>query len=84
MQNKRRQLLKLAGLTGMGVAGGGMLKGFASEKDNSATSNTNFLNTAAVENNEFNEKDTSIIGLYGAWASSLNGNKLPAFFFPKE
>ncbi len=83
MQNKRRQLLKLAGLTGMGVAGGGMLKGFASEK-NEATSNTNFLNNAAMENNEFNEKDLSIIGLYGAWANSLNENKIPAFSFRRN
>ncbi len=85
MQNKRRQLLKLTGLTGIGVAGGGMLKGFALGKNNDNKSNTNFLNTpAAVENNEFNENDISIIGLYGAWANSLNENKLPAFSFRRN
>ncbi len=84
MQNKRRKFLKLAGLTGMGVAGG-MLNGFASEKDSANKSNSNFLNTdAAVKNNEFNEKDISIIGLYGAWANSLNENNLPAFSFRRN
>lgn len=83
MQNKRRQLLKLAGLTGIGAAGAGMLKGFASEKDNDK-SITNFTNTASAMENEFNEKDMSIIGLYGAWANSLNENKLPAFSFRRD
>ncbi len=84
MQNKRRKFLKLAGLTGMGVAGG-MLNGFALEKDKAKESNSNFLNTDAVAKNmEFNETDISIIGLYGAWASSLNENKLPAFSFRRN
>ncbi len=45
---------------------------------------TNYTNIASAMENEFNEKDISIIGLYGAWASSLNENKLPAFSFKKE
>jgi dienelactone hydrolase len=85
MQNKRRKFLKLAGLTGMGVAGSGMLKGFASEKDDKRLSNTNFLDTdIPVQNNELYEKDISIIGLYGAWAGSLNDNKLPALSFRRN
>lgn len=83
MQNKRREFLKLAGLTSLGVAGSGMLKGYAS--GHTIKSNTNFSNTDnSVNNNEFNEKDISIIGLYGAWASSLNENKLPAFSFRRN
>nr|MBA2762047.1 twin-arginine translocation signal domain-containing protein [Segetibacter sp.] len=64
MQNNRRKFLKLAGLTGLGAAGGGMLKGFAADRDDHKKLNGKILNTATVENNELNEKDISIIGLY--------------------
>lgn len=84
MPNKRREFLKLAGLTGIGAAGTGMLKGFASELNNDNQTHINFSNTATITNNEFNEKDISIIGLYGAWASSLNGNRIPGFSFRKN
>ena len=33
MENKRREFLKLSGLAGLGITGGGMLKGFASALD---------------------------------------------------
>jgi len=68
----------------MSVAGGGMLNGFASEPFNNNKSNINSSNTNVIKNNEPNEKDISIIGLYGAWASSLNENKLPAFSFRRN
>lgn len=84
MPNKRREFLKLAGLTGIGAAGTGMLKGFASEQNNDNKTSINLSDIAATANNKFNEKDISIIGLYGAWASSLNANKLPAFSFRKN
>src|SRR5207237_9901255 len=85
MPNKRREFLKLAGLTGMGVAGGGMLKGFAAEKNTGNDPILNSSNTPAdVNNNELNEKEISIIGLYGGWASSLNENKLPSFSFRRK
>ncbi len=78
MQNNRRKFLKLAALTGISVAGGGLLNGFASEVNNNRA-NINSSNADMVDNNELNENDISIIGLYGAWANSLNDNKLPAF-----
>src|SRR5215210_5717351 len=85
MQNKRRQFLKLAGLTGMGVAGGGMLNGFALQNLNVNKSNNKLSNTVtALNNNEINDKDISIIGLYGAWANSLNESNLPAFSFRRN
>ncbi len=84
MSNNRRKFLKLAGLTGLGAAGGGMLKGFAADRDDHKKLKGKILNTATVENNELNEKDISIIGLYGAWANSLNENKLPAFSFRRN
>ena len=85
MQKKRRQFLKLAGLTGMGVAGGGMLNGFALQNLNVNKTNNNLSNTVtALNNNELIDKDISIIGLYGAWANSLNESKLPAFSFRRN
>ncbi|CAA9466940.1 MAG: hypothetical protein AVDCRST_MAG96-101 [uncultured Segetibacter sp.] len=84
MANKRREFLKFAGLSGMGAAGG-MLNGFASERNNTKKLNSDFPNTDLIEKNmEFNEKDTSVIGLYGAWANSLNENKLPTFSFRRD
>ena len=81
MQNKRREFLKLAGLTGLGVATG--IELFASEKDHHQASDKAIKNTT-VNTNVLTESDTSIIGLYGAWADSLNENKLPAFSFRRS
>ena len=75
MQSNRRKFLKIAGLTGLGVAGSNML----------AFAEHNTLNTTPVlKNNELQEMDQSIIGLYGKWASSLKANKLPDFSFRKK
>lgn len=82
MSNKRREFLKLAGLTSLGVAGSGMLQGFASHTDNNI--NNHLVKTDAAVNNNYLDKDISIIGLYGAWANSLNENKLPSFSFRRK
>lgn len=71
MPNNRRDFLKLAGLTGMGLTGGGMLEGFGAGQE---------IPEAAFQNNQ----NTSVIGLYGEWANSLNANKLPSFSFRKN
>ncbi len=81
MKNKRREFLKRTALTGLGVAGSGILKGFASETGNFIFSDSN---TAAVNNKNFDEKNISIIGLYGGWAAALTENKLPSFSFRKK
>jgi dienelactone hydrolase len=83
MQSNRRKFLKLAGLTAIGVTDGGLLNGFASEINRNNKS-TNASNAAIVNNNELNENDISIIGLYGAWANSLNETKLPAFSYRRN
>jgi dienelactone hydrolase len=84
MHNNRREFLKMASLTGMSVAGGGVLKTFASEASE-VNPNHNFLNTeAAVINHPSTDNDISIIGLYGAWANSLNANKLPSLSFRRK
>jgi dienelactone hydrolase len=84
MHNNRREFLKMASLTGMSVAGGGVLKTFASEASE-VNPNHNFLNTeAAVINHPSTDNDISIIGVYGAWANSLNANKIPALSFRRK
>lgn len=74
MPKKRREFLKLAGLTGIGLTSGGMLEAFSTT--NTDTSPTNSI----MQNNQ----NTSIIGLYGAWANSLNASRLPSFSFRRN
>lgn len=73
--SKRREFLKLAGLTGLGIAGGNLLPLSTIGKSVQKNVPDNF-DKAAEE-----EKDLSIIGLYGPWANGLNQNKLPTLSF---
>lgn len=81
MKNDRRKFLKMAGLTGIGLTGAGFLNSLASQHSNSKI---NSINTSNVEPTNLDEQNLSIIGLYGAWADSLNGNKLPSFSFRRS
>jgi dienelactone hydrolase len=84
MKNQRREFLKLTGLTGLGVAGAGLM-GFAGDKlKEDKRSIQSSINSPVLKSNQPGEKDTSIIGLYGAWASSLNEQRLPTFSFRKK
>ena len=78
MKNNRRNFLKLAGITGIGVAGAGVLNGF--------TSATGLVPEPepAAEYESTIQNQQSIIGLYGTWAYSLIENKIPAFSFRNE
>jgi dienelactone hydrolase len=77
MKSKRRDFLKLTGMTGLGIAGSGMISGFAA-----TLNNHNQLNIfSAVKNKNFNAGNLSIIGQYGEWATGLTKNKLPFFSF---
>ena len=73
--SKRREFLKLAGLTSLGIAGGNMLPLSTFGKSGQKNVTDNFDKAAE------DEKDLSIIGLYGPWANGLNQNKLPTFSF---
>ena len=64
----------MAGLTGMVFSGGDMIEGLAAPKGNFPTSQQPFQNN----------NTTSVIGLYGAWANSLNANQLPALSFRRN
>jgi dienelactone hydrolase len=56
-----------------------MFKGFAAIADNYSKSDL-----MAITNNLTDEKDVSIIGLYGPWAAALTETKLPSFSFRKN
>jgi dienelactone hydrolase len=85
MKNNRRQFLKLTGITGLGVAGGGMLKSFGSTTDKNSKKKIIFSNSEFIPRTESsNDENLSIIGLYGAWAASLIEKKLPSFSFRRK
>ncbi|MEP6846140.1 MAG: prolyl oligopeptidase family serine peptidase [Panacibacter sp.] len=78
MKNKRRDFIRLTGITGLGLAGGAF-KGFAASfKDRHSNTFT------TVENNFFNESNTSLIGLYGPWATGLHASQLPSLSFMRK
>jgi dienelactone hydrolase len=79
MKKNRRDFLKLTGLTGLGVASG--LSSLGQEAVH--------LPREAILSNSFKkiypmEENVSIIGQYGPWAASLNGNRLPEFSFRRK
>ncbi|MEO5893110.1 MAG: hypothetical protein ABIQ31_22865 [Ferruginibacter sp.] len=73
--SKRREFLKIAGLSSLGIAQGSILP--LSTLANSVNKNVMPNFDEAMED----EKDLSIIGLYGPWANALNQNKLPSLSF---
>lgn len=73
MSKKRRDFLKLAGLTSLGLAQGNVFAQMASFEPRG----NDVQSTLAAEN----DANLSVIGLYGDWANSLNQNKLPSFSF---
>jgi len=78
MKKDRRNFLKFTGLASLGI-GSGMTKALASElpMSNSKTS-------VAETDPDFDEKQLSIIGLYGEWASSLAEKKLPLLSYRRK
>lgn len=73
-KTRRREFIKSAGLTGVGLAGSGMLKSFAFAEN----VQPEIIRTMNNENN------ISLIGQYGQWASSLIGQKLPSLSFRND
>ncbi|HEY5751220.1 MAG TPA: alpha/beta hydrolase family protein [Chryseolinea sp.] len=75
MKNKRRDFLKLTGMTGLGLATGGLSTIFGATVNNSnAMEKNSALKNAMVD-------DKSVIGAYGKWAAGLTENKLPSLSF---
>ncbi|SHG96357.1 Tat (twin-arginine translocation) pathway signal sequence [Chryseolinea serpens] len=80
MKNKRRDFLKLTGMTGLGLATGGLSNVFGATLNYSnAMEKESALKTAMVD-----DKTSSVIGAYGKWAAGLTGDKLPALSFRKK
>lgn len=78
MSNERRKFLKLAGLASLGLPGSHILKASVLTSNKSKTSE---YDTASFYGDD---KDLSVIGLYGEWANSLNHNKVPSFSFRRD
>lgn len=74
----RRDFLKLAGLTSLGISRSRILNA----KTFSIDVNKNIFGNVNIFPEE--EKDLSIIGLYGPWANSLDQNKLPSLSFRRS
>jgi dienelactone hydrolase len=79
MKNKRRDFIKLTGLTGLSIAGSGMMKSFGRNLNHQ-----NKLNSMVPDTNLPDETNLSIIGQYGAWASGLTEKKLPSLSFRRS
>ena len=73
--SKRKDFLKLAGLSSLAIAGRNLLPLGAFANSGNKNLPGNFDNAAE------DEKDISLIGLYGPWANELNKNKLPTLSF---
>ncbi len=76
MKQKRRDFIKVASLTGVGIVGG-LPAGFSFESKSDAIINQNPIHFMSDEN-------LSIIGQYGTWAASLNDGKLPSLSFRRK
>lgn len=83
MKNKRRDFIKIAGLTGLGVAASG-LPAFAKKGKHHEKQPMPSATTSAEHSDQPGESQTSIIGLYGAWASSFNNDKPPSLSFRRK
>jgi dienelactone hydrolase len=87
MENKRRQLLKLGSMGFIGLAGKQSLPALHLRSAPSAgPANQDILpaNSSGMNKQAMNENALNIIGPYGAWASSLQADKLPSFSFRKK
>ncbi len=69
----RRQFLKTTGLTTLGLAGAGILPAHSGILHG--------FNPADMTHLPIDESETSLIGLYGPWAASLNAGRLPSHSF---
>jgi len=87
MTNKRREFLKLSGLAGVAIGSGdffNVLSSVADDQHQTTSISSNPNDSSMPANKKINEKDLSIIGLYGEWASGFNEGKLPALSFRRK
>lgn len=79
--NNRRNFLKIAGKSALGLAAGSTL---ASCNLVSDKNNQNQSKETTIANLNINKMDISIIGIYGNWANSLLKNELPKYSFRRK
>ena len=87
MKNDRRGFLKLTGMAGLGLAGGGLLSRIAGGSEDlhkEMPFSGPMGETPAMSTPDQNEKETSLIGLYGFWAAGLAGSELPELSFRRK
>ena len=87
MKNDRRGFLKLTGMAGLGLAGGGLLNRLAggSEDINKEMPFSEGMGeTPAMSTPDQSETETSLIGLYGSWAAGLAEAELPELSFRRK
>jgi dienelactone hydrolase len=76
MGNSRRAFIKRTGIAGLSLAGTSLISTNLTGSENSDKPKENML-----PHIQFNEKDLSMIGLYGPWAAKRLDTQLPAFSF---
>lgn len=80
MKQPRRNFLKVSGLAGLGIAGGGLLPAMSSSVNDADVGFGFGQNSYPLQD----ESQLSIIGQYGQWAASLNEGKLPSLSFRND
>ena len=78
-QSKRREFLKTSGLTGLGLLAPGSWNVFAEPWVNAELNQHHESSSMNPE-----ERNTSLIGVYGPWAVSLTEGKLPSLSFRRK
>lgn len=82
MKRSRRSFLKYSGESILGLAGAGSL---LSHSELLALGNNNEIKNTPINSKEMTKQsEMSIIGIYGQWANSLYGNKIPRYSFRNE
>jgi len=76
MKNNRREFLKITGIAGVALAGAGIVS--------ACTSSTDKGTTQVVPISDPNDKNLSIIGLYGPWFASEMAKELPELSFRRK
>src|SRR6187200_1055573 len=80
MKNRRRDFIKLTGMTTLGLASASFSNAFGTSLNYSEMPQ----NFSDMEDRMVADNSGSIIGAYGKWAAGLNDNKLPALSFRKQ
>lgn len=75
MKDNRRNFLRIAGIAGIGAVGSGVMNSLAGCNTNTAPK------SPVIAEESADDKNLSVIGLYGPWAYSLTENKIPEYSF---